>query len=303
MFYNVSYATNVALRDPFTPEKGEVRLLRRVVRNLTDLPESLGETLTVPHRYVEMAAHSILGDGPHIRPAIVWTIFAVLSVIGAALAGGGTVALILHGDWLPVAYLSAYLVALCATPFPAQFPRYLMPVVPLLALAALTLLRGRSIDAGPRRTRRWKWLLVVVSLQIAVLASALVREHAIVSYVDEAGHPVTYRLFFYGDADRGFDEVVDQIRKVATRDDVVAAGTPHWVHLRSGVRTVMPPFEHDAAAEERNLDSVPAGYLIIGKDVVESERYTRPVVDRPGARWIRVFTSRSGQWDLYRRVP
>jgi hypothetical protein len=303
MFYNVSYATNVALRDPFTPEKGEVRPLRRVVRNLTDVPESLGETLTIPHRYLEMVAHSVLGDGPHIRPAIVWTVFAVLSVVGGALVGGGLVALILHRDWLSVVYLSAYLAALCATPFPAQFPRYLMPVMPLLALAALTLVGGRSIDAGPRRPRVWRWLLVAVSLQIAVLVSVFVREHAIVSYVDETGHPVTYRLFFYGDADRGFDEVVDQIRRVAKRDEVVAAGTPHWIHLRSGLRTVMPPFERDAATEERYLDSVPVGYLVIGKDVVESERYTRPVVDRFGARWTRVFTSSSGGWDLYGRLP
>ena len=43
MFYNVSYATNVALRDPFTPEKGAVQPLRRFVRNLTDLPASLGD--------------------------------------------------------------------------------------------------------------------------------------------------------------------------------------------------------------------------------------------------------------------
>ena len=75
LFYNVSYPRNIALRDPFTPEKGHVQWLRRIARNLTDVPVSVGETLTIPRGYIEMTLHAALGDGPVVRPMIVWSVF------------------------------------------------------------------------------------------------------------------------------------------------------------------------------------------------------------------------------------
>ena len=51
LFYNVSYARNVVFRDPFTPEKGQVRIVRRIVRNALDLPVNFGETLSASRGY------------------------------------------------------------------------------------------------------------------------------------------------------------------------------------------------------------------------------------------------------------
>jgi hypothetical protein len=65
----------------------------------------------------------------------------------------------------------------------------------------------------------------------------------------------------------------------------------------------MPPFEKDAARAQRLLDTVPVRYLVIGKDVVESERYTLPVVTAFADRWTLVYSTPIGGWNVYRRVP
>jgi hypothetical protein len=83
---------------------------------------------------------------------------------------------------------------------------------------------------------------------------------------------------------------------------VVAAGTPHWIHLRTGLKTVMPPFERDVDTAQRLLDSVPVRYLVIGRDVVATERYTVPVVRRFADRWQAVHATAAGGWTVYRRV-
>jgi len=48
LFYNVSYARNASLRDPFTPERGRLtahEIGERFLRNLTAMPLSLGEEI------------------------------------------------------------------------------------------------------------------------------------------------------------------------------------------------------------------------------------------------------------------
>jgi hypothetical protein len=200
---------------------------------------------------------------------------------------------------------------MCLTPFPGQYQRYLMPIMPLLALAAiLSLGFVASWQNGRRREpRRWFDL----SVPHAVLGSALlvqglvilfvyIREYRPIAYVDVSGRSVAYRLFFYNDAQRGFDEAIQYIRAHASPTQVVAAGTPHWIHLRTGLKTVMPPLERDVDTAQRLLDSVPVGYLVIGRDVVATERYTVPVVQRFADRWQAVYATSVGGWTVYRRV-
>jgi hypothetical protein len=67
------------------------------------------------------------------------------------------------------------------------------------------------------------------------------------------------------------------------------------------LKTVMPPFEADPARAQALLDTVPVRYLIIGKDVVGTERYTVPVVRRFNDRWERVYSTPAG-WAVYRRT-
>jgi hypothetical protein len=309
MFYNVSYARNVALRDPFTPEKGDVRVARRVVRNLLELPVHLGETLSA-RGYLQMALHGVFGEGRIAGPLIDRGMFAVLSVFGGVLVAGGLVVQLLRRQLLVPLYLMVYSAALCLTPFPDQYLRYLMPVTPLVALSAIVCLtatqsrRGGQPDRGGREALRAPLAVLGPALlvQLAVTIFVYAREYQPIAYVDAKGQSVGYRLFFYNESQRGFDQSIDYIRTHARPTDVVAAGTPHWIYLRTRLKTVMPPFERDAGEAQRLLDSVPARYLIVGRDVIGSERYTEPMVKRFPEYWEQVYATTAGGWTVYRRA-
>jgi hypothetical protein len=84
--------------------------------------------------------------------------------------------------------------------------------------------------------------------------------------------------------------------------DIVAAGTPQWIYLQTRLKAVMPPFESNPALAQKQLDEVPVKYLIIGKDVIGSERYTLPVVKQFANHWKPVFTDPDKIWTVYQRV-
>ena len=140
LFYNVSYARNVVLRDPFTPEKGKVQLPRRIVRNALDLPVHFGETLSASPGYFQMCLHWAFGDGPMMNRLIDWGVFALLSACGGVLVTGGVLLLLIRRQPLVPLYVLVYTAAMCLTPFPGQYARYLMPIAPLLALLAIVCL-------------------------------------------------------------------------------------------------------------------------------------------------------------------
>jgi hypothetical protein len=263
LFYNVSYARNIALRDPFTPEKGEVRVFRRIARNALELPVYLGETLSVSRGYLEMALHSILGDGPVVRPFIAWSVYSSLAALGVLLAGGGLVVQWVQGFRLVPLYVLLYLAALALTPFPGQYLRYLMPLTPPLALLALVFLIAlsrRSTDPSPvAPTGRLPWIVLgtAAASQLVLAGWVYANEYQPVTYEDRSGRRLSYRLFYYDDRQEGFERAIDYIRSHAAPDDIVAAGTPHWIHLRTGLKTVMPPFEADPPRAQTLLDTVP----------------------------------------------
>jgi hypothetical protein len=311
LFYNVSYARNVVFRDPFTPEKGQVRIVRRIVRNALDLPVNFGETLSASRGYLEMGLHGLFGSGPVTDPLIGWGVYIVLFVSGGALVTGGVALQLLRRHTVVPLYIVIYSAAMCLTPFPGQYLRYLMPLMPPLALAAIACLA--AIDswrqrpaAGPRGWRHPTLLGAVLGsallVQVLVIVFVYSYEYRPIAYVDVSGRALAYRLFFYNDVQRGFDEATEYVRAHAAPTQVVAAGTPHWIHLRTGLKTVMPPFEPDVVTAQRLMDSVPVRYLVIGRDVVGTERYTGPVVQRFPDRWQAVHATPVGGWTVYRRT-
>jgi hypothetical protein len=242
-----------------------------------------------------MGLHAVVGDAGGGR-MLGAGIFGALWISGLALVGGGVVVQLLRGNWPAPVYLLVYLGALSVTPFPGQYPRYLAPVAALPVLSALVLLGTRGA-----RTALVAAATTLV-LQVAVVTHAYAREYQPVSYRDVCNLPVAYNLFYYGPAERGFDEAVDYLQSHAHAPQIVAAGTPHWVFLRTGLRAVMPPFEHDASKAQRLLETVPADYLLVGRDVVGSERFMTPVVQMFPDRWERVYASTVGGWTVYRRI-
>ena len=308
-FYNVSYARNVTLRDPFAPEKGlltPMRTLRRVAGNVLYTPGSLGEAVGMSRGYWRMWLEP--PPGQRLRQVLALTgIHVLLYATGFAVLIG-VVVLWFRGERRISLYATLYLAAMCLTPFRAQFLRYLMPVLPVLALALLVCLsaaarsaRQRPASRLARSSVRVVGALLTVGLltQIGTAVVVYTQQLGRVSYVDRADRHVEYRLFYYNDASEQFDRTIDYLRQHARRDQVVAAGTPHWIYLRTGLRSVMSPFESDVATAQALLDSVPVTYLIVGADVVGSERYMTPVVQRFSDKWTPVYTT--PHWTLYRR--
>jgi len=293
LFYNVSYARNLALRDPFDPRKGEAQMVRRVVRNALGLPANLGEVFTVSRGYLHQALHNLLSASSRVDQIIAISLVAGLSVLGLVLTAGGMFAQLLRGNWHVPLYLAIYIAALTAAPFPGQYLRYLMPVAPLLLVSALLFLRTFSRS----------WLLApTLLMQVAVVITVFAFDYQPVSYRDVRGRIVDYKLFFYGPSERGFDEAVDYVQAHARPPQIIAAGTPHWIYLRTGLKSVMTPFEDDPATTQRLLEGVPAEYLLIGRDVIASERFTTPAVQQFADRWTRMYSSAHGDWTVYRRV-
>jgi len=133
---------------------------------------------------------------------------------------------------------------------------------------------------------------VIIFMQQAVtLYFAVTGWHRSVTYSGRNGETVTYRLFFYFDAYRAFDAGIDWLKSRANPAAVVASSMPHWVYLRTGVKSVMPPFESDPHEAQRLLDSVPVEYLIVDEGLaLDTRKYTSPVTAAFPDRWRQVYT-------------
>ncbi|HEY8559737.1 MAG TPA: hypothetical protein VIL74_04990 [Pyrinomonadaceae bacterium] len=309
MFYNVTYARNMALHDPFAPEQGPARNLQRTFQNVVKAPANLGETISTVRGYWLIFFQSLTGsDESDGFPA--WFVFIVLYMIGLAVLAGLLLQL-RGGDWIVPLYLLPYLAAMCFTPFPEQYPRYLMPVTPLLSFCFISFLifikdRFSATDPAKRSNIiRIAFALVFVSffsIQFFCLQHVFRNDFETAAYLDRQNRFVRRRLFFNNDLQIDFDLCVDFIKENAAGQAIVGAGTPHWVYLRTGLKAVMPPMEKDANRAQELLDSVPVRYLIIGQDVVKSERYMLPVVQRFPDRWKQVYSTPSKVFVVYERT-
>jgi hypothetical protein len=310
MFYNVTYARNFSLENPVTPENGEARMISRFVANAAKVPANLGEPVSTLRGYWLMALQIFFGAGESTAPILTWLIFIALYAIGILIIGG-MVLQFLRREWIVPLYLVPYLGAMCFTPFPDQYSRYLMPVVPFLALSLILFLLFLRNYFERVLSRKVSLLgsslisatvLLIFLMQLFCLQYVFRNEFETMSYVDLHGRPVNQRLFFNNDAQMDFDVCVTFVKENAAPSDVVAAGTPHWVYLRTGLKAVMPPMENDPVKQQQMLDSVPVRYLIIGKDVIRSERYTLPAVERFPDLWRRVYAPPESDFAVYRRV-
>jgi hypothetical protein len=145
-------------------------------------------------------------------------------------------------------------------------------------------------------------ITVILLLQLVTFKHVYLNLFEPIEYFDRNGKHIKQRMFFEIDSFQAFNLCVNYVSQNAQPNNVVAAGTPHWIYLRTGLKAVMPPFEIDPARAHEHLDSVPVTYLITGKDVIGSERYTFPVVERFSGEWKRVYTAPESEWAVYQRV-
>ncbi|MCC6139559.1 MAG: hypothetical protein IT389_02965 [Nitrospira sp.] len=299
-FYNVSYARNVALNDPFDPSLGYATVADRVSRTVANIPvliRVLGESVSASRRVWEVERDAVRAAlGVEVGPD--WLIDVPLYLLGAS-ALAGTILLVYQGGLLVALCAWALIALVSLTPWPAQFNRYLMPVLPVVSLSlcvALTWLLARA-QAMVRVQGRAILLATVCAVvggilvqQLATVGAIYAKRFLPVQYLDRHSGRVSQHLFFYMDSYRALDAGADWLLAHAGPSDVIAVSMPHWVHLRTGNKVVMPPFESDPLKAQQLLESVPVTYLVLDEGLaIDSQRFTKGVVERFPERWKRVY--------------
>jgi len=297
MFYNVSYAKNIfTFKDPFTPELGVASvndIAARFIFNIGQIPQSLGEAVSsrriayeVPWKFFEIPF-------PFSTP---WPVDVFLFALGSLVLLGIAVQL-KQGQYLVPLYVLLSIAGICLTPWSQQFSRYLMPLTPFLVLFLLTALLFTKDMLN--RLDRWKkvgskFLGLIVCLiliqHVLTVAGIYTRRHQNVTYRVPTGGSINYKLFYYLDANRALDGGLDWLLEHAKYPEVLAGSMPHWMHLRTGLKTVMPPFETDPVKAQAMLDSVPVSYLLQDEGLaIDTKRYIEEVIKRFPDRWDRVY--------------
>jgi len=303
-YYNVSYVENVLLNNPFRPELGRLdarALTTRLTANLTSLAAAIGETVSTRagywHQFLRDAQHHLRGTAVIPRFVRFVPIFGLTAIVLA-----GFVVLIRRGAWLMVFIVLGSIGLVWVTPWPGQFPRYLMPLSPFLAVCAVLPLS--TIEASLRvRQRRWTItfaqmvLAGVLALAFAAEAYALLKafrkrnkKEAIV--IPRSGG-ADYRLFYHDRSWQAWEEAAAWIGSHAPRDAIVATTLPHFFYLCTGRRAVLPPMEPDPVRVRRLLEGVPVSYVIV--DQLEfldlSRRYALPAVKSDPLGWHLVHST------------
>ena len=289
LYFNVSYARNLLTYfDPYHPELGPLTpsaFVRRVKANLEILPQSVGQAVS--------------GWRTPLRVAI---------PLGALVLGG--LLLLARREPVLVLYVALSFAAICATPFQTQFARYLLPLYPFLALAlfeflawlgAQVRLRWPALPQALAAAVPWA-VLAVIGYRATIETLELYRSHhQQVSYVQN-GRPVSHRLFFYGAGAVDFDAALDWLNGRAAEGDVIAAADPQWAYLRTGRRTVLPPFVLDGREGQRLLDSVPVKFLIASSDPDGYKRFIAPILAANPQAWRQVWSGPNGVVVIHERV-
>jgi 4-amino-4-deoxy-L-arabinose transferase-like glycosyltransferase len=312
-YSNVTYAENMSLIDPFKPElggAGAVGMLLRVGRNLVGMPHALGQPVSAPASFwrAEVAGFFSLLHSKRAPPQLL--VDALITVLGC-LVIGGMVLLWTRQEWFIPLYCVAYVFITCMTPWPEQFPRYLMPLTPFLALSLFGVFAWVA-EWRRKQERSWERKVVLVLtvlllsmifvVQVSTLTHAYVRGHRLVTYYDASGSVAKYPLFYHDW--EAVNDAFEWLRRRGKPGEVISATAPHSAYLRTGLKAVLPPMESDSELAERLLDSVPVKYVVL--DVLGipgiSERYAAPAIERHPQMWKPIYVAPGGAARIYERV-
>lgn len=271
LYFNISYAKQIfRLVNPFEPELGYLTpysFAKRLYLNMKQTPADIGR-----------AVFSWTG------PQSICLLVALLVLIGLLLQ-------IARKRYIIPFFVILNLAAMCTTPFPKQFVRYLLPLSPLISLLFFEALAWLNAQSRAHRVGflRKAAPLLTVALLLVMGAEELADErdlyrshHDKIDYLHDRQH-ISYRVFYYSPADREIDRGLDWIRGRARPDDVVAASDPQWVYLRTGLKSVLPPLESNSREAERLIDSVPVRFLFVDENVYR--RYTSHLVESNPDLW------------------
>jgi hypothetical protein len=146
-------------------------------------------------------------------------------------------------------------------------------------------------------------LALILTIEILTFVNLYAERHPQALYQDANGQTVHYRMFYYDQGYRDLDVALDWLRARAKPSDIIAASMPHWAYLRTGRKTVMPPFERDPAKTQELLDSVPVRYVVVDKTGIDFTRdYTLPLLRNAPQHWSLIYSSTDGELQIYQRI-
>ena len=318
LFYNTSYARNISLRDPFEPQEGRAsfaELADRFLSNLTLIPVNFGEAVSAKKEFWNQWVHKVLGA----------TSTDFLMYLGPGVLGmlviGGLVLQLARGDVLVPIYVFAYAAAVCLTPWPIQWTRYWAPLTPFLALSLVLCLLsvrrvalevvswyGRILTHGALAAV----FVVLVLIQSSTLLNFYRDYHPEVQHVGPLGRLGKYPLF-YDDVSQKLNRALEWLRVNARNEDIVVSSMPHWAHIQTGLKTVMPPFERDQERAQALLDLVPVRFVIVETADLHpcsagmcrgdyAAQYLLPLLSGAPERWSLAYVGEDDSLRIYERT-
>ena len=314
-FYNVPYTESMWLVDLFNPEAGVATvkdLPARILSETGDLALGLGASVSIKRGWYEgeiAKINRVVG-----RPLLPnWTADALLLGL-TALITAGLLLLVSRGAWLIPCYVAMTIALFLVYPAPGSLERYLASMTPVSVVALLlplVWLRGRLAGANPPwRIGRFAVPLLLAAM-LAQEAHTLRKTHRLLyhpaEWVDGRGRRGTYLLYAYDRPWRLHSEALAWLRRHASPGEVIATSTPHWAFLKTGLKSVQPPWEPDAGTADQLLETANAKYLVIDQLVAYeqagiNQRYTLPLVKAFPERWELIYAASDSGSRIYRRV-
>jgi hypothetical protein len=312
--YNVSYARNMMLRDPTHPAKGRAsapELAGRMAANFATAVTHLGEATSVTERDWATIM-SAIKRRPVIARLVPWRLIPISLALFGALVCAGALVYWFTGQRLIGLVLISYVTLLSLLPTDFHWPRYLAGVAPLVCACFLWGVRALAqgsfgIKARWSSTMRRRMALmpvaIAVVLQLAVAAWYFRHDLRAVTHTWDA-RPVHYNLLTYDDAFSAFDSGLDWLRPQARDGDIVISSMPHWVHLRTHLRAVMPPFEANAEVARALIGTVGARFVVVDRSGFSpANEYALPALATSPAAWSLVYRDAAGLLEIYESTP
>jgi hypothetical protein len=314
LFYNVSYSENALLADPAHPERGRAtasELASRILRNVPPFLLANGETVSTVRFYWEKI---LWGVQRAVKVRLLPPKAALLPIVLlTANVFAGLVILLRRGVFLIPLVVAVSGALICTTPWPLQFQRYMTPLAPFLAIAAVLALVQFRMQLREHSFARSFGVLghaIVAAFVLLTLGSEIVAASQIFYYRQKdgaefgnTGSSAKPRFFFHDQDWVSLERAFAWIDKHAPPDAIVATPSSHLCYLLTGRRAVSPPVEPNAEKARLMLQAVPVLYVVVDElgftDV--SRRYARPAVESDPADWRLGFSVTNGT-KVYQRV-
>ena len=152
LIYNVSYATNLSLKDPFAPELGKAnaRLVQRFMTNSMSVPRAAGEAMSLSMSDWSEVLDRIR-DVPVLGLAARWRAIQAGVLILGLIAVGAIGYSLRAGHFREAVFAIVYIVGVAVMTNTQELTRYLSGIAPVLLL--LLLMRCSAIPITRERAR------------------------------------------------------------------------------------------------------------------------------------------------------